>query len=823
MKINWQKFTPHLLAIGIFLLVAALYCSPSLQGKVLQQSDMIHWRGMAANSFKYKETHGHFPLWTNGMFGGMPTYQIAMDNTNPISLGYLNSLFFLFLPAPICYFFLMCISFYFLCQVLKVNYWLGIFGGLAYAYASFTPIIVTVGHVTQVLALGYFPALLGSFFLVFQKKYWLGGALSMIMSVMFIGQNHLQITYYFLIVAFIATVAYTIHWIKQKDYKHIFITYAILLFAGAIGVGNNLVTLATTSDYAKATTRGGTLTLDSSGTAKTTTGLDIDYAFGWSYGIPETYSLLIPDVVGGQPGELKATSHLGKFITDQGGDPDNASQFANQFGTYWGAQPFTSGPVYLGAVICFLFLFGLVYLKGTDKWWIVVTCALAILMSWGKNFESFNSFLFQYLPLYNKFRVPTMTLIIPQVLFPLLAVLALQKFLFEDTNKAVAFKQLKTAGFIAIGLFAVAAMLYSSFDYKGVNDGQLQSYFSQMARGDQGTADKLYAALKADRQSLYGGDILRSLFFVAAAFAVLFLLVKQKIKPLYAALALLLLGSADVISEGRRYLNNDSFQDQETIDENTTAPTQADVDIMKDTGYYRVLNLTTDVFNDAITSYHHLSVGGYHPAKLALTEDLLDFQLRKQQMNINVLNMLNTKYVIVPGQNNQPVAQQNPANLGACWFVKAIEFKKGPAEVMKALDNFNPADTAIVEESAKSIIPFTPVADSAATISLVKNDNDIVTYKTSSTTNQFAVFSEIYYDRGWKAYIDNKEAPIVKTNYALRGLAVPAGTHDIRFEFKPASYYQSTNIAIASSAIGWVAIAATVFQMIRKRKKKITA
>lgn len=815
---------PHIIAVGIFLIIAVMYCLPALQGKVLQQSDIDQWKGVAASSFAYKDTHGHFPLWTNSMFGGMPAYQVAMDSVNPISLGYLHSLFTLFLPAPINYFFLMCVSFYFLSQVLKIDYRIGILGAIAYAYASFTPIIVSVGHNTQVLTMGYLPALLGAVLLVFQKKYWSGGALSALFASLMISMNHPQVTYYFLIIAVCAGVTYFIYWIKNKEYKHILISLSILAFAGAVGVTTNMVNLATTYDFSKETMRNGTLNLDTSkngNETKQTAGLPIDYAFQWSYGQAETFSLLVPNIYGGASngGTLDANSHLAKEAVIKGIPDDQAGQFASQFPTYWGAQPFTSGPVYLGAVICFLFLFGLVYLKGFDKWWILAACVLAVMMSWGKNFPAFNNFLFDYLPMYNKFRVPSMTLVIPQVLFPLLGMLALNRFVFNEKDKALAFKKLKVAGIVTAVVFVVAAILYAGLDYKGENDSQVLSYFNQATQGNQDISNSFYNALKEDRQSMFGSDLLRSLFFAGAAFLVLWLLVKQKIKPVYAALGLLLLSSVDVIAEGRRYMGSDNFQYQDNIDENTSAPTQADLQIMKDTGYYRVLNLSKDVFNDATTSYHHNSIGGYCPAKLSVVEDLLNFQLRKEPMNIQVLNMLNTKYIIAPGQQNQLMVQQNPSALGPCWFVKAIDYKKGPAEAMKALNSFNPKDTAVVEEQYKNNIPFQPVADSSASISLIKNDNDIITYKSSAKTNQFAVFSEIYYDRGWKAYIDNKEAPIVKTDYALRGVAIPAGNHDIRFEFKPASYYNSTTIAIIGSALGWIVISGAVAQAFIKRKK----
>ncbi|MEP6465046.1 MAG: YfhO family protein [Parafilimonas sp.] len=821
-KINWSKITPHLIAIGIFLVVAFIYCKPALQGKVLQQGDIIHWKGMAQNSFKYKETHGHFPLWTNGMFGGMPAYQIAMDPQNPFNLIYIHKVFSLFLGKPFQFFFLLCLGFYFLSQVYKVDYRIGILGALAYAYASFSSILVVAGHETQVLAMAYMPALLASILLVYKKRYWLGAAATALFTGLFVAMNHLQVTYYFLIVAAFMTIYYLIEWIRAKDYKHIFKALAIVAVMGIIGVASNLVILATTYDYSKATMRNGVLNLDSTKTnSGSTTGLPIDYAFQWSFQKSEVFSILVPNVYGGVSGgtELGKDSHLAKLAVQNGIPDDQAAQFAGSMPAYWGEQPFTSGPVYFGAIICFLFLFGMIYLKRKDKWWMLAVSVLAIMMSWGRFFPEFNDFLFNHLPLYNKFRVPTYTLIIPQLLFPLLAVLSLQQVFFAETDKAYLWKKLKVSGIAIAAIFLIVFMLYSSFTYQSSQDDQVVNSLTQMTGGNKDAANNFYNALKQDRQSLFGDDILRSLIFIALAFACIWLYIKNKLKASYAIIALLLLSSIDVLAEGRRYLNDSMFQSQDDQDSQNFVPSATDQQILQDTGYYRILNLSADTFNDAMTSYFHNSIGGYNPAKLAIYQDLITYQL-SGKLNINVLDMLNTKYVITRNQQGQPEVQQNPGALGACWFAKHVAFVKDDAAAMRALDNNNPLDSAIVEASEKSKIAFMPADDRSATIRLIKNDNDEITYSSKSTTNQFAVFSEIYYDRGWKAFIDNKEVPIIRTDYVLRGLAVPAGNHTIRFEFKPASFYDSLTIETIASAIVWLLLIYTAFVFIRKRSKQ---
>jgi len=823
-KFNWKSLLPHAIAVVIFLMVAIVYCKPALEGKVLNQSDVNQWKSMAAQSFKYKETHGHFPLWTNSSFGGMPAYQIAMESSNPFSTGYLHSLFTLFLPKPINFFFLMCLSFYFLTQVLRVDYRLGILGGISYAYASFTPIIVTVGHDTQALALGYVPALLGAVFLVFQKKYWVGGALTAIFTSLLVGQNHPQVAYYLIIIIGFASVAYLISWVRKKEFKHIFLSFFILGIASLLGAAVNMVTLATTLDFSKATMRNGTLNLDTSGKAtRQSGGLPINYAFQWSYGKVETFTLLVPNIYGGSAGELGADSHIAKAAVEKGVPDDQAENIAKTLSgeSYWGTQPGTSGPVYVGALMCFLFLFGLIYLKGFDRWWMLAACVFAVLLSWGSNLMGFNSFLFEHLPLYNKFRAPTMALVIPQFLFPLLGVLTVQQFVFAETDKAYAWKKLRVTGLAMAGIFLIIGFLYTSFDYKSVNDPRgIVANLTQGMGGNQEVANAMYKAFREDRQAQFGADILRSVLFAGLAFLVLWLLVINKVKPLVALLALVVVGSADVLAEGRRYLNDDRFADPDEVANSFEQPSALDQQILADKGFYRVLNMTTDYFQDAYTSYHHNAIGGYSPAKLSIVEDLLNYQLRNgQSMNVQVLNMLNTKYVIVPGQKGQPMVQQNPEALGNCWFVKSVQFVKGPAEAMKALNKFSPKDTAIIEDAFKAQIPFTPAADTTAQIKLEKNDNDLITYTSSSKTNQLAVFSEIFYDRGWKAYVDEKEYPIIKADYALRALALPAGDHKIRFEFKPASYYSSSAIANLASILIWLSVIGAVIVTVRKKKE----
>jgi hypothetical protein len=462
----------------------------------------------------------------------------------------------------------------------------------------------------------------------------------------------------------------------------------------------------------------------------------------------------------------------------------------------------------------------MVYLKTWHRWWILTVCILSILLSWGSNFAGFNEFVFNNLPLYNKFRAPSIILILPQLLFPLLSIMALQQFLFVETDKKAAIEKIKLAAYISGGIFALLAFFYISFSYSSTGDANLKGYLGQIFKGNQDEVTAFFNALKEDRKALFGKDLIRSLVLVIGALTLIWLYAQNKIKQSYVLAGLVLISSIDLISVGKRYLNDNSFQEQESVNDALYKASPVDLAIMKDSSNPRVLNTTVgSYFNDATTAYHHRDVGGYSPVKLSIYEDLLNFQLKKTPINKSVLDMMNMKYVIIQDpQNGQLALQMNPQALGNVWFVKHLNFVNEPLGVMKAMDQFDPKDTAIIEAGSKKDIAFEPVADSTASIRLIKNDNDLIQYESSAATNQFAVFSEIYYNRGWKAFIDDKESTIIQTNYVLRGLAIPAGKHQIRFEFKPASYYESKKAATVSSALIWVLLIAAVVGSFRKGK-----
>jgi membrane protein YfhO len=835
-----KKILPHIIAVAVFLIVAIIYGKPALDGKVVSQSDVIGWKGTAQQSFEYKEKNGHFPLWSESTFSGMPGYTFAMDATSKIATGYLTYLVTFGLPKPICFFFLACICFYILSQVLRIDPWIGIMAALSYGYATFNPILVAVGHETELYAIGYAPAVIASVLLIYQRKYLLGAALLSIFFGFQVSTQHVQVIYYTGIMLGFITVAFLIYSWKQKELKNAFLSVAIAVIAGLLGFGTYAVSLLPLQEYSKETMRGGKTELTNvDAKNKTKGGLNKDYAFDWSYGIPETFTLIVPGIYGGGSDgkQITGNSKFAEKAAELGMPEENALRAVNIY-SYWGAQQRgTSGPVYLGAIICFLFILGIVYVKSWHKWWILSAAILGILMAWGKNFSVFNYFLFDYLPFYNKFRAPTIALVMPQLVFPLLAALGLQQVLFNKESKQITWQKLKPVAYITGGLLVVLCVLYFTADFKGANDNTIKNdYTSQltqsMARGKQptpemqqqanATATGLIKGLQEDRQSIFGYDLIRTIVLISLAALLIGLYLKDKIKPVIVIAGLILLSGYDLLAEGRVYLNEDNFVEP-TDSEASFSPTQADIQISKDPDKnFRVFDQGAEqgFTNDSHVSYHHNSVGGYSPAKLGLYQDIIENQLMKG--NILVFNMLNTKYFIQRNpQNGQQAAMLNPNAFGPCWLVKNIHYVKDGDEEMKALDSINVRDTAIVQQKYEKYIKFLPQFDSTATLTLLHNNNDTVTYKFSAKTNQFAVFSEVYYDKGWNAYTDGTKTDYCKVNYILRGMAVPAGDHTIEFRFEPAVYKLSNTITVLSSIIAYLLLIAAVVVAWRKKDQPV--
>lgn len=822
---DWKKLLPHLFAIGIFLIVALFYCRPALQGKVLQQSDIIQWKGMSQDIHRFKEVHGDAPLWTNSMFSGMPGYLIAGRTNNDVPY-YFAEVLSLFLAKPFQFFFLACVCFYFLSQVLRVNTWIGVIGSLAYAYATYNPVIIVAGHDTKMMSIALLPGFIASLILIYDKKYWWGAALTAFFSGSLISQNHYQITYYALIIAVFMTVGYAVYWIRTKQFRHLAIAAAITISAGLVGTLSNAVVIFPNYEYTQQTIRGGS----ELGNANTTkTGLSQEYAFDYSMYKSEPFVMLIPRMFGGSSNNLEMDESKSKAIEAlQSMPPELGQQLQGNLSFYWGGIGGTQGPPYVGAIVCFLAILGFVILGNKHKWWILATCVLAILMSWGGFFPGFNGFLLKHLPMYNKFRAPSMTIVIPTFLLCMTAIMSLQKVLFGLEDRKLLQKQIRQGLIATGGVFVVLFLLYFSLDYTSTGDARLLQQVSQIPDASQkATIEQAVRSfvngLKDDRQHLFLMDIFRSLFFIAVAAAALILYERKVLKPVLALTVIGLFSFIDVMAIDNNYLKTDNFQDKE---ENEAAfnPTRADQAILQDKSWYRVLDLTHGgigaAFNaGALTAYHHKTIGGYHPAKLSIYQDLIEHQLYKYPNNQNVLDMLNTKYIIE--NTNATSVAARPTNLGPVWFVKGVRFVNDAREEMAALDNLNTRDSAVANKGFSNILKTGFSPDPSATIQLVKNENDVVTYNAKSATEALAVFSEVYYDKGWNAYIDGKQVPYAKVNYVLRGMMVPAGQHSVVFKFEPRSHAIGWTITGICSVIMVLLLAAAIFFEL-KRNKKVT-
>ncbi|HKG68047.1 MAG TPA: YfhO family protein, partial [Segetibacter sp.] len=617
---------------------------------------------------------------------------------------------------------------------------------------------------------------------------------------------------------------------QKKNYKNCFLSIAIAIACGLVAFASNAINLLPTYDYSKESIRGGQSELkNTKDNNSTASGLDKDYAFRWSYGISETFTLMVPGILGGsQGGNEYNKSTFADKLTEVGYPEDQALSYANGI-SYWGDQPFTSGPVYIGAVICFLFIAGMFLIDDWNKWWLIAASIFAIILAWGKNFQALNYFFFDYLPLYKKFRAPAMSLVMVQFCFPVLAAMTLQKILFAGLDKATLLKKLKPALYTTGAILGIMIVCYFTFSYSAAGDKTIQDNFTkgmlqQQGAGNPGVQQQaqefgksFITAIREDRRSLFGKDLLRTVFLIAAAGGLIYFFIQKRISPKLVLVGVLILSSFDLFAVGRRYFNERNFVEPENF-EGAFTPSPADVEINKDKSYYRVFNQTTDAFQDALTSYHHNSIGGYHPAKLTLYNDIIENQLSKG--NMQVINMLNTKYFISPGAQNQPTAQVNPSAFGPCWLVKGIKYVADGKQEMNALNNTNLRDTVVIQQKFKDkVLPIKP--DPTASINFIRNSNDTVRYHSEAASNQFAVLSEVYYEAGWNAYIDGKKSDYCKVDYVLRGISIPAGKHDIVFIFEPKVYSLSNTITLWGCIALYLMILGAVVVYLRQNNRSM--
>lgn len=819
-KIPFKSFIPYIAAIVLFLLISFAYFPEAMEGKQIGGHDNANFKGMSKELVEhYKET-GDVALWSNSMFSGMPAYMTYLPNKGN-KLGFLNRLTQLG-PRPVSFIFLYLIGFYILLLSFRVNPWLAIIGAIAFAFSSYNFVIVAAGHNSKAIAIGYMAPIIAGIVISFRGYRVMGAILMAVALSLQLRANHVQITYYTLMIIFVLGAFQLFYTIREKQIKHLLITVSLLVFSAGVAVVTNTGKLWTAIEYGKYTMRSESEL--SAGEEDKTSGLTKSYATAWSYGIDETLSLLIPGIKGGSSdGSLSEKSEVYDLFARS--NPSQANEVIKHLPLYWGQQSSTMGNVYVGAIVVFLFVLGMFIVDRKIKWWLLAVSILGITLAWGKNFMFLTDFFMNYLPGYNKFRTVSMTLVIPALAMPLLAILALQKIFFTKMEKKELLYALKWSAGITGGI----AFLFVLFP-------DLAGNFASSSDGNY--QPQLVEALQADRRSLVRTDALRSFLFIAAAAGVILLYRMERLKIQFAIALIGVLFIADLWPVNKRYLNSNHFSAKRVAEQPYPA-TPADQFILQQEGHNnRVLNLTTAIFQDASTSYHHPSLGGYHGAKLRRYQDMIDHQLmeditrfygslRSQDYQVvdsslattNTLNMLNTKYIII-NPDTQPIVNRHAT--GNAWFVNQIQLVENADAEMEEIAYLDIKHQAVADKKfADRLSSLTFPVDSAATIKLAEYSLDKMSYQSYAEKDQLAVFSEIYYDKGWKASIDGEEVEYLRANYMLRALPVPAGSHEIVFEFHPRSYYAGTSLSkVTSIMLLLIMIASLVYIPVKGGEKK---
>lgn len=783
-----RKAMPHIVALALFAAVSAIFFAPQYEGKALRQTDMVMMSGVTSDIEQHIDRYGEHPQWAGRNFSGMPSYLINMNYDGRWVKNVADQFYILGQPAS--WIFITMAGFYLMLLLFGVNPWLSIVGGLGYGLSSYFVIIIGAGHITKMMALAWVAPMVGAVWYAYRKHMWLGAALAGLFAAVEISTSHPQITYYFLFVLLALVINEFVIAYKEKMLVRFGKTTALLALAAALAVGANLVQLYYVAQHTPETTRGKSeLTEATVNTDNHTGGLDRDYITAWSYGKMETLNLLVPNLYGGGR-DFAPDGEVAQSLKGY----DVPRGFERNLPSYWGDQPSTEGPVYLGACLVFLAVFGLFVLRGRQKWWIVAVSVLAIFLAWGRHMMWFTNLFLDYFPMYNKFRTVSMILVIVEWAVPLLAVLGLARLWNRDeTDNARIWKGLKWSVVIVGGLILLVGIfgpMFSSFT--GANDDAM------------GLPEQVVAAMQEERSGLMRMDAFRSLLFVVLTAGLVWLFAKDKIKRGWLVAALCAIVLFDLFPVDKRYVSADDFHPKRQA---LAIPmTEADKLILQDTTDYRVVNFTVNPFSDATTSYYHRSIGGYHAAKLRRYQDLIEHHLAKQ--NMAVYDMLNTKYFIVPGEGGQPTVQQNPYACGSAWFVDSVAWVGNADREIAALDNdgkgggFNPHTTAVVDRRfASQLEGIDLAADSTATITLTDYRVNRQTYKTQAAADGVAVLSEIYYPKGWTATIDGKPAEYFRADYVLRAIRVPAGEHTIVFSFAAPDFSVLVGITRASSAI----------------------
>ncbi len=800
---QFKSFYPHLLALVGFACFALFYFYPLLQGKKIFQSDIVQYTGMAKEQLDYKKANNAELYWTNAAFGGMPTYQLGANYPHE----YISQVDHLlrFLPRPADYMFLYFLGFYVLLLVLKIDPLKAFIGSLAFGLSTYLIVILGVGHNAKAHAIAYMPLLLSGFLLVLRQRYVVGGILTMLAAALEINANHFQMTYYFILLLLVFTIYFIVKYFRQQEYKPLFISLGVFVIAVVFAVGANATNLMATAEYAKFSTRGKSeLTISPEGKKIANDNpLSHDYITEYSYGLAESFNLIAPRLFGGSNAEkLGRDSKTYEYVLGQGVPESQAADFANSLPLYWGVQPIVAAPAYVGAVVFFLALLALFVDKRKIKYAFLAGILLSLFLSWGKNFPALTNFCIDNLPLYNKFRAVSSIQVLLELALPALAIMGFQAFFMVDKEKQQ--KGLLWSAAAALGVLSLLFISKSFFSYTGGADEiYAKSYGPEFMN-----------ALKADRRSLFKSDLLRSFVFIAAAAAVLWFYLKNKLASQTAVLAVGFLVVTDLFFIDKNYVNGDDFLAAREV-EMPFQETPADGQILQDTTHYRVFEVDGNLSSSRASYFHH-SIGGYHAAKPRRMQQLFDYQITKN--NMEVLNMLNVKYIIQTDEKGNELPLQNPDINGNAWFVSAVKWVNSANAEMKALSQLDSKNTAIVNktEFGTLLTERSFAKDSTASIQAIDYKPNAIRYQSQNAQKGLAVFSEMYYAEGWNAYIDGKKTPHIRVDYVLRALEIPAGNHTVEFKFEPEVVQKGSAIALYSSAGMLVLIALGLYYERRK-------
>ena len=795
-KFDFKGAVPHLFALAAFLLITFVYFQPLFEGKKIYQGDIINYKGMSQELIEYRAETGKEALWTNRMFGGMPAYQISHHTPSNLTR-YADKIVSFNFPKEASFVLIAFIGFYILLLSMGLAPPMAIAGALGFGLTSYLFIIIEAGHNTKAHAMAYMAPVLAGIIMAYRGKLLRGSAITALFLALQLRANHLQITYYLLMIVIAFGIFELVHAIKEKKVPQFVKTGMVLIFAAILAIGANIEKIWTTYEYGKYSTRSQSeLTIDGDQENKTS-GLNKDYATSWSYGKMETFNLMIPNLMGGASGsELSEDSDVYQVLKKN--RVPNAKNIIKRMPTYWGDQPFTSGPVYIGAVICFLFVLGAFIVKGRLKWWLITCTLLSFALAWGHNMMWLTDIFLDYVPGYNKFRSVSMILVIAELTIPLLGFLALKEILSEKIGKKELIKSLKFALGITGGLCVLFAFVGPFlFDFTSNGDAQLPDF--------------IVSALEVDRASLLRSDALRSLFFILLTGLSIYLFHTKKIKMFAFATVLAVLVLADMLPVNKRYLNADDFVKARKM-EQPFKKTLVDAQILEDKELnFRVYNLAERLDAGARTSYFHNNVAGYHGAKLKRYQELMDLQLSKA--NASVVNMLNTKYIIRKGPSGDLIASQNPSRYGPAWLVKEVEVVANADEEMNLLSTFDLSNKAIVDQRFGLS---TTSYSATGSILLSSYEPNHLVYDVNVDEVSFAVFSEIFYDKGWNAYINGELNAHYRVNYVLRGMNLPKGEYQVEFKFEPQSVAIGSSISLVSSCLIYLLLAFVGFKFVIK-------